>query len=251
MATSNCGYLRAPLGERLAMLIGIPREVHPGERRVAATPESILKLRELGFEVAGAARRGLRLRHHRRGLRPGGRHARRVRRRPVEHGDVVVKVRPPTPDEATKARPGTTLISLLQPERDEELPAVLRRASCRPSPSSGSPASRAPRRWTCSSSMANIAGYRAVDRGGAALPAVLRPRRSPRRARRPPARVLVIGAGVAGLAAIGAARALGAEVRAFDTRAAAREQVESLGAEFLERRDRRRAARAAAATRRR
>ena len=146
--------------------------------------------------------------------------------------DVLVKVRPPSHEEVSKLREGALLVSLLQPERDEELPALIaaRRASA-------IALERIPRisraqKMDVLSSMANLAGYRAVIEAtqsfqrtfGAQVTAA---------GTIPPARVLVIGAGVAGLAAVAAARALGAEVRAFDTRAATKEQIESLGATYL------------------
>lgn len=146
--------------------------------------------------------------------------------------DVALKVRPPSPEEAALLKEGSLLVSLLQPERN---PGLLESLNARRV--SGLALERIPRisraqKMDVLSSMANLAGYRAVIEAtqtyggffGAQVTAA---------GTTPPARVLVIGAGVAGLAAIAAARALGAEVRAFDTREAAREQVESLGAKFL------------------
>jgi NAD(P) transhydrogenase subunit alpha len=215
------------------MRIGIPREVHPGERRVAATPESILKLRELGFEVhvergAGSdsgiadeayAQAGATLAESAEAL--------------WSACEVVVKVRPPTPEEATKARPGTTLISLLQPERNPELPPVLQSLKLSAVALERIPRVSRAQKMDVLSSMANLAGYRAVIEAAQHYQGFFGPQMTAA-GTTPPARVLVIGAGVAGLAAIGTAKSLGAEVRAFDTRAAAREQVESLGAKFLE-----------------
>jgi NAD(P) transhydrogenase subunit alpha len=146
---------------------------------------------------------------------------------------VVLKVRPPTVDEIGRLAPGALVISLLQPERDPTLvPALVARGA------SALALERVPRitraqKMDVLSSMANLAGYRAVVEAAAAFEGNFGAQVTAA-GTVPPTRVLVIGAGVAGLAAIAAAKALGAEVRAFDTRAAAREQVESLGAKFLE-----------------
>ncbi len=147
--------------------------------------------------------------------------------------DVVVKVRPPTLEEAARARPGTTLISLLQPERNPELPPVLQSLKLSAIALERIPRVTRAQKMDVLSSMANLAGYRAVIEAAQHYQGFFGPQITAAGAI-PPARVLIIGAGVAGLAAIAAAKSLGAEVRAFDTRAAAREQVESLGATFLE-----------------
>jgi len=125
------------------------------------------------------------------------------------------------------------LISLLQPERHEELPALLNARQVTALALERIPRVTRAQKMDVLSSMANLSGYRAVVEAAAQYEGFFGPQITAAGASRP-ARVLVIGAGVAGLAAIGAARALGAEVRAFDTRPAAREQVESLGATFLE-----------------
>jgi NAD(P) transhydrogenase subunit alpha len=200
---------------------------------VAATPESIRKLRELGFEVqvekgAGAdsgisddayAAAGATLAESVDAL--------------WKAADVIVKVRPPTPEEAHRARPGTTLISLLQPERNPELPPVLQSLKLSAIALERIPRVTRAQKMDVLSSMANLAGYRAVIEAAQQYQGFFGPQITAAGAT-PPARVLIIGAGVAGLAAIAAAKALGAEVRAFDVRAAAREQIESLGATFLQ-----------------
>ena len=215
------------------MRIGVPREVEPGERRVAATPESLRKLRELGFEVqvergagSGAgiadeayAETGATLAESAEAL--------------WSASDIIVKVRPPTPDEVTRARPGATLISLLQPERYPTLPPVLQSLKLSAIALERIPRVTRAQKMDVLSSMANLARYRAVIEAAQHYQGFFAQQITAAGAT-PPARVLVIGAGVAGLAAIATAKALGAEVRAFDTRSAAREQVESLGATFLE-----------------
>ncbi len=198
---------------------------------MAATPDSVKKLVALGFSVtvergAGVGSGIEDAAYEAAGATLGDAAA-------VWGGsDVVVKVRPPSHGEVATLRAGTLLVSLLQPERDEALPGLIaaRRASA-------IALERIPRisraqKMDVLSSMANLAGYRAVIEAtqhfqrtfGAQVTAA---------GTIPPARVLVIGAGVAGLAAVAAARALGAEVRAFDTRPATKEQIESLGAAYL------------------
>jgi len=211
--------------------VGAPKESAPNEKRVAATPESVKRLIALGFEMHVERGAGLGS-----GIDDAAYEAAGASVADAAEiwgaSDIVIKVRPPTHDEVAKLREGTLLVSLLQPERDEQLPALLaaRRASA-------IALERIPRisraqKMDVLSSMANLAGYRAVIEAtqsfqrtfGAQVTAA---------GTIPPARVLVIGAGVAGLAAVAAARALGAEVRAFDTRPATKEQIESLGATYL------------------
>jgi NAD(P) transhydrogenase subunit alpha len=224
---------RAPLGKEPAIRIGVPREILPGERRVAATPESIRKLRELGFEVHVEAGAGADSGIPDSAFTEAGATLADTAEVLWKAADVIVKVRPPTPDEAARARPGTTLISLLQPERNPELPPVLQSLKLSAIALERIPRVTRAQKMDVLSSMANLAGYRAVIEAAQHYQGFFGPQITAAGAT-PPARVLVIGAGVAGLAAAAAAKALGAEVRAFDVRAAAREQVESLGATFLQ-----------------
>jgi NAD(P) transhydrogenase subunit alpha len=198
---------------------------------VAATPESTKKLVALGFALTVERGAGIAS-----GIDDAAFEAAGASLADAADvwgaSDVVIKVRPPSHEEIAKLREGALLVSLLQPERDEALVGLLaaRRASA-------IALERVPRitraqKMDVLSSMANLAGYRAVVEAaqvfqrtfGAQVTAA---------GTIPPARVLVIGAGVAGLAAVAAARALGAEVRAFDTRPATKEQIESLGASYL------------------
>ena len=211
--------------------LGIPKETAAGEKRVAATADSVRKLVGLSFAVTVERGAGLASGVDDAAYEAAG--ATLADAAGVWGAcDVVAKVRPPSHAEAAQLREGAVLVSLLQPERDEALPGLLaaRRASA-------IALERIPRitraqKMDVLSSMANLAGYRAVIEAtqhfqrtfGAQVTAA---------GTIPPARVLVIGAGVAGLAAVAASRALGAEVRAFDTRAATKEQIESLGASYL------------------
>ena len=211
--------------------IGIPAETAERERRVAATPEAVKKLRTIGFEVAVERGAGAASGYTDEAFSSAG--AVVVDRAAVwEASDVIVKVRPPSAQEAAGAREGATLISLLQPERNPELPAVLQRQRVSALALERVPRITRAQKMDVLSSMANLAGYRAVVEAAAHYQGFFGPQVTAA-GTMPPARVLVIGAGVAGLSAIATAKALGAEVRAFDTRAATREQVESLGARFL------------------
>lgn len=145
----------------------------------------------------------------------------------------MLKVRPPTTDEARLLQEGALLVSLLHPERHPEVVAILRERKASAIALERIPRVTRAQKMDVLSSMANLVGYRAILEAASAFEGFFGAQITAAGKSRP-ARVLVIGAGVAGLSAIGTARALGAEVRAFDTRAAAREQVESLGATFLE-----------------
>jgi NAD(P) transhydrogenase subunit alpha len=147
--------------------------------------------------------------------------------------DVVICVRPPAPDRIAALKEGAVLICLLQPERDPELAPALAKRKVTALALERIPRITRAQKMDVLSSMANIAGYRAVVEAANAYGRFFGAQVTAAGTLRP-ARVLIIGAGVAGLAALGAAKALGAEVRAFDTRSAAREQVESLGGRFLE-----------------
>jgi NAD(P) transhydrogenase subunit alpha len=210
------------------MRIGAPKETRPLERRVAATPESIKTLRGLGYTVvvepgAGAAAGYPDEAYVQQGAELGDAWA----------AEIIVKVQPPTPDEVAKAQPGALLISLLQGERHPGLVDTIAQRGLSALALERVPRITRAQKMDVLSSMANLAGYRAVIEAATTYGAFFGPQITAAGAS-PPAKVLIIGAGVAGLAALGAARALGAEVRAFDTRAAAREQVESLGGKFLE-----------------
>jgi NAD(P) transhydrogenase subunit alpha len=210
--------------------LGIPQESSPGERRVAATPESVRKLVALRHEVSVQSGAGLAAGHDDDAYRSAG--AAVASADEVWGSDVVMKVRPPSLDEVPRLREGAVLISLLQPERHPGLLDALAARKVTALALERIPRVSRAQKMDVLSSTANLAGYRAVIEAAAHFGGFFGPQITAA-GKSPPARVLIIGAGVAGLAAIGAARALGAEVRAFDTRAAAEEQVRSLGATFL------------------
>ncbi len=215
------------------MKVGIPREIHRGERRVAATPDTVERLRKLGFDVLVQAGAGAEARLPDAAYAAAGAQIIEAPEALWAAADIVVKIRPPAPEELALLREGSHLISLLYPDRDEALVTALAERGVTAIAIDKIPRISRAQKMDVLSSMANIAGYRAVieaaNRFGSFFGGQITAAGKTR-----PARVLVIGAGVAGLAAIAAARGLGAEVRAFDVRPAVREQVQSLGGRFLE-----------------
>ena len=220
------------------MKIGVPREVWPGECRVAASPANVKRLQKLGFSVQVETGAGLAASFDDDSYRNAGAQIVDGAAAIWEQSDIVIKVRAPMPHpdlgthEADLLREGGTLISFIWPGQEEELVKKLasRRATvlamdCVPR------ISRA-QKLDALSSMANIAGYRAVLEAAHHFGSFFTGQMTAA-GKVPPAKVMVVGAGVAGLSAIGAARGLGAIVRAFDTRLAVEEQVHSMGAEFL------------------
>jgi NAD(P) transhydrogenase subunit alpha len=198
---------------------------------VAATPESIQKLRDLGFQVivekqAGAAAGFTDEAYQKAGatIAPNGE---------AWQAEVVVKVRPPAPEEVARTREGATLISFMQPERHPELPELARKLRLSTVALERIPRITRAQKMDVLSSMANLAGYRAVIEAAQQYQGFFGPQMTAAGAT-PPARVLVIGAGVAGLQAIATARRLGAVVEAYDVRPATREQIQSLGAKYVD-----------------
>jgi len=221
------------------MRVGIPTEVHPGERRVAATPDTVRKLIKLGFDVSVQAGAGEGAKLEDDLYAQAGATIVDDVNALWSDTDIILKVRGPETDpadgvdECERLRDGGWLISLIQPATNG--PLIERLASRKATVIALDQIPRISRaqKMDVLSSMANIAGYRAVIEAANHFGSFFSGQITAA-GRTRPAQVLVIGAGVAGLAAIAAARGLGAEVRAFDVRLAAKEQVESLGARFLE-----------------
>jgi len=210
-------------------IIGVPKETAAAERRVAATPESVKKLKDRGLTIRVERGAGVASGISDEAFAAAG--AELVD--DVWSSPLVIKVRPPSLAEVAKLQPRSLLVSMLQPERHPGLLEAIAERQVDAIALERVPRITRAQKMDVLSSMANLAGYRAVVEASNAYQGFFGPQVTAAGST-PPAKVLVIGAGVAGLAAIGAARALGAQVRAFDTRAAAREQVESLGASFLE-----------------
>lgn len=213
----------------MPVIIGIPKERGAGEKRVAATPETVKKMRERGLIVRVERGAGLGAGIEDDAYLTAGAE---LTAAPWD-ADVVMKVAPPTENEAIGIKQGALLISLLYPTRNPGTMDALTERKASALALEKVPRITRAQKMDVLSSMANLSGYRAVVEAATHYQGFFSPQVTAA-GTTPPAKVLIIGAGVAGLAAVGAARALGADVRAFDTRAAAREQVESLGAKFLE-----------------
>ncbi|MCO4770936.1 MAG: Re/Si-specific NAD(P)(+) transhydrogenase subunit alpha [Deltaproteobacteria bacterium] len=213
------------------MLIGVPKERAAGERRVAVTPESVRKLIKRGHSLVVEAGAGVGSRATDEAFVDAG--ATIGTREEIWQAEIVVKIDPPTVEEAGLLREGGKTVSLLYPHLREDVIDALRARKATALALERIPRTSIAQSFDVLSSMANIAGYRAVIEGATELGSFLGLQMTAA-GKKPPAKVLVIGAGVAGLAAIGAARALGADVRAFDTRPAVKDEVGSLGAKFLE-----------------
>jgi len=213
------------------MKLGIPKEAANGEARVAASPETVKKLAGMLYEVCVEYGAGVSANFTDADYEQAG--ARLVERDEAFAADLVFKVRKPTSDEIAALKSGATLVGFLEPYDDDgTLQALADRGVSALSVERIPRISRA-QSMDALSSQANIAGYRAVLEAsihyGRFLPMMMTAAGSAR-----PARVVVLGAGVAGLQAIATARRLGGEVESFDVRPEVKEQVESLGAKFIE-----------------
>lgn len=221
------------------MRIAIPKEIHPGEKRVAATPQTVLRLRKMGFEVSVQAGAGLNTDVSDSAYQEAGAAIVEDVKAIWAGAGVVLKVRPPQTggphgiDEIELIAPGTLLISFVWPAQNRDLLEGLARKRVTALAMDCVPRITRAQKMDALSAMANIAGYRSVIEAAQHFPRFFTGQMTAA-GKIDPAKVLVIGAGVAGLAAIGAARSLGAIVRAFDPRAATRDQVKSMGAEYLE-----------------
>jgi len=220
------------------MRIGIPKEIHEGEKRVATTPEVAEQLRLLGYEVAIETRAGREAKFSDDAYREAGAQVISSARELWDSANIILKVRPPEThpelciDETELLKPGKTLISFIHPAINPELLRKLAATGASVLAMDSIPRISRSQKMDALSSMANIAGYRAVIEAAQHYGRFFTGQITAA-GKVPPAKVLVIGAGVAGLSAIGTARSLGAIVRAFDTRPEVKEQVESLDAEFL------------------
>ncbi|MFT5422268.1 MAG: NAD(P) transhydrogenase subunit alpha [Phycisphaerales bacterium] len=221
------------------MRIGIPKEVHAGERRVAGTPRTVKQLVQAGFEVLIEQGAGAQAEHSDAGYAEAGASLTDDIRVLWAESDLILKVHAPQQHptlgvhEADLIKKGGCLIGFIWPGQNQD---VLDRLNAREASVLAMdcvPRITRAQKVDALSAMANAAGYRAVIEAVNVYPRFLTGQSTAAGAIKP-AKVLVIGAGVAGLAAIGAARSLGAIVRAFDTRPEVGDQVRSMGAEFLE-----------------
>ena len=213
--------------------IGIPKEIHPGEKRVAATPQTILKLKKLGFDIAVESGAGDAINASDAEYQEAGASIIANAADLWAASDVVMKVRPPEDSEADLLRDGGWLVGFIWPGQNREIVDRLAKRNATVFAMDSVPRITRAQKMDTLSAMANIAGYRAIVEAAAHFPRFFTGQITAA-GRIDPAKVLVIGAGVAGLSAIGAAKGLGAIVRAFDPRSATKDQVASMGAEFLE-----------------
>ncbi|PQV89054.1 Re/Si-specific NAD(P)(+) transhydrogenase subunit alpha [Cronobacter sakazakii] len=213
------------------MRIGVPKERVALETRVAATPKTVEQLLKLGFSVAVERDAGKLASFDDEAFIAAG--ASVVDTTEVWESDVILKVNAPQDDEIERLRPGTTLISFIWPAQNPQLLEKLAAKNVTVMAMDSVPRISRAQSLDALSSMANIAGYRAIVEAAHEFGRFFTGQITAA-GKVPPAKVMVIGAGVAGLAAIGAANSLGAIVRAFDTRPEVKEQVQSMGAEFLE-----------------
>ncbi|KAL3495105.1 nicotinamide nucleotide transhydrogenase [Aspergillus germanicus] len=236
-ATSSSAPSPVPVVPYSSLTVGVPREIFPNERRVAITPQNVALLRKKGFSRvlvergAGEAAQLLDQDYEKAG-------ATLVDQATVwAQSNIILKVRGPQQDaafnEVGALNPGSTVISFLYPAQNKHLVEQIASRGATAFAMDMVPRISRAQVFDALSSMANIAGYKAVLEASNHFGRFLTGQVTAA-GKIPPSKVLVIGAGVAGLSAIASARRLGAIVRGFDTRPAVREQVQSLGAEFIE-----------------
>jgi NAD(P) transhydrogenase subunit alpha len=220
------------------MKIGIPKEIHPGEMRVATTPEAAAQIIKLGFSVSIESGAGLGANISDEAYQEAGVEIVADTRTLWKQSDIVMKVRAPERnlklaiEETDLLSPNATLISFIWPAQNEALMQKLAAKHVTVLAMDSVPRLSRAQKLDALSSMANIAGYRAIVEAAQYFGRFFTGQITAA-GKIPPAKVLVIGAGVAGLAAIGAAKGMGAIVRSFDTRPEVKEQIESMDAEFL------------------
>jgi H+-translocating NAD(P) transhydrogenase subunit alpha len=218
--------------------IGIPREIHEGEKRVATTPEAAEKIIKLGFSVAVESGAGMAADISDEAYREAGAEIIDNAKTLWQQSDIIIKIRAPERhpelaiDEIDLLPPDKHLISFIWPAQNDTLMQKLADKNATVLAMDSVPRMSRAQKMDALSSMANIAGYRAIIEAAQHFGRFFTGQITAA-GKIPPAKVLVIGAGVAGLAAIGAAKSMGAIVRAFDTRPEVKEQIESMDAEFL------------------
>lgn len=216
---------------KMGITIGVPRETGSGETRVAATPDSVKRLLKFGFDVAIERGAGVAAGFQNQDYEAAG--ASLVERSEVWSSRVVAKIAPPKDDEVSALRQGSMLVSLLEPFRNESLLESFAQRQIDALALEAIPRTSRAQAMDVLSSQAGIAGYRAVleaaNHYGRFFPMMMTSAGSAKATK-----VTVLGAGVAGLQAIATARKLGATVEAYDVRPEVKEQIQSLGAKFIE-----------------
>lgn len=212
------------------LTIGVPKEIWQNEKRVSITPAVAATLVKKGFNINVEEDAGVFSKFRNSDYESAG--ASIVDKQKAFSTDIILKVRQPLPQEVNKFQENSTLISFLYPGLNKDLIQQLAQRNINAFAMDCIPRITRAQVFDALSSMANISGYRAVIEAANHFPRFFSGQITAA-GKVPPAKILVIGGGVAGLAATGQAKSMGAIVRAFDTRAAVKEQVESLGAEFL------------------
>ena len=214
------------------IIVGALKESHQGEDRVAMTPQSAKDIQKLGFECAIQKGAGLASGFTDAQYKAAGVSVINSATAVWKEADVVVKVRAPSKSEQNKFRDSQTIISFVNPAASEKLLEASKKAGSTLIAMDMVPRISRAQKMDALSSMANIAGYRAVIEAGNNFGRFFTGQVTAA-GKVPPAKVLVVGAGVAGLAAIGTSTSLGAITYAFDVRPEVAEQIESMGAEFV------------------
>ena len=220
------------------MKIGIPKEIHQGEKRVATTPEAATQIMKLGFSVSIESGAGLNADISDEAYKEVGVEVIADTRLLWKQSNIIMKVRAPEYnieldiEEIDLLTSGACLISFIWPAQNEALMQKLAAKQVTVLAMDSVPRMSRAQKLDALSSMANIAGYRAIIEAAQHFGRFFTGQITAA-GKIPPAKVLVIGAGVAGLAAIGTAKGMGAIVRSFDTRPEVKEQIESMDAEFL------------------
>lgn len=214
------------------MKVGIPAEIFPNELRVAATPTTVKRLQKQGFEVYIQHNAGAKANFSDQDFEAAGAKIVATAAEIYGNSDIVLKVKEPSVEEVDMMHEGLVTLSYLWPAQNLPLLQKLADKKVNAIAMDAIPRISRAQKMDVLSSMANIAGYRAVIEGSYYFGRFLNGQITAA-GKVEPAKVLVIGAGVAGLAALGAANSLGAIVRAFDTRKEVAEQIQSMGAQFL------------------
>ena len=214
------------------MIIGCPKELLKGENRVALTPESAKQLQKLGYTCLLETSAGVNSNFSDKDYKNAGVKVVNNSSELWKRSDIILKVRGPVKSELSKIKLNHHIISFIWPNQNKSLLEALKKKKVTAQAMDMIPRISRAQKMDALSSMANIAGYRAIIEAGNQFGRFFTGQITAA-GKVPPAKVLVIGAGVAGLAAIGTAQSMGAIVRAFDVRPEVAEQIESMGAEFL------------------
>lgn len=215
------------------MRISVPRETYPGENRVPVTPETAKKLIRLGADLVVEAGLGEGTGFSDQEYQDAGATISSDREALFTQADMLLRLRKPSQDEIALMKEGCVHVSYLDPFNERALIETLQNKGVTSISMEMIPRTTRSQKMDALSSQANLAGYMTVMLGATHLPRILPMMMTPAGTLKP-AKVFVIGAGVAGLQAIATAKRLGARVTAFDTRSVVAEQVQSLGATFLE-----------------